>query len=47
MQFIQSISILASGALSIGEGGTAPKIDLHLVDYMILGVYILVVVGIG
>lgn len=47
MQFIQSISLLASGALSIGEGGTAPKIDLHGVDYLILGVYILVVVGIG
>ena len=47
MQIIQPISILASGALSIGEGGTAPKIDLHSVDYAILGVYILVVIGIG
>jgi solute:Na+ symporter, SSS family len=47
MQLIQSISILASGAISVGAGGNAPKIDLHLVDYLILGVYILVVVGIG
>ncbi len=47
MQFIDSISILASGAISIGESATAPKIDLHVVDYLILGVYILVVVGIG
>ncbi|MEO5715179.1 MAG: sodium:solute symporter family protein [Luteolibacter sp.] len=47
MQIIDSISFLASGALSIGESATAPKIDLHLVDYLILGVYILVVVGIG
>ena len=47
MQFIQSFSLLASGALSVAEGGNAPKIDLHGVDYAILAVYILVVVGIG
>ena len=47
MQFIQSFSLLASGALGIPGGGNAPKINLHSVDYAILGVYILVVVGIG
>ena len=47
MQFIQPFSLLASGALSIGGGGNGPKIDLHGVDYAILGVYMLVVVGIG
>lgn len=46
MQFIPSISLLATAALSTGQG-TAPKIDLHSVDYAILGVYILVVIGIG
>lgn len=38
---IPSISILAAAAAA------APKIDLHTVDYLILLVYILVVVGIG
>jgi SSS family solute:Na+ symporter len=44
---IPSISLLAAGAISVGESATAPKIDLHSVDYLILGAYILVVVGIG
>ena len=44
---IQSVSILASGGLSIGSSASAPKIDLHPVDYSILGIYILVVIGIG
>ncbi len=39
MTGIPSISLLAAAA--------APKIDLHTVDYLILLVYILVVVGIG
>ncbi len=47
MHFIQSFSLLASEVLSIAGGGNAPKIDLHSVDYAILGVYILVVIGIG
>jgi len=38
---------LASGSMSIGESANAPVIDLHAVDYSILGIYILVVVGIG
>ena len=38
---IPSVSILAAAAAA------APKIDLHTVDYLILLVYILVVVGIG
>lgn len=41
MTGIPSISILAAAAAA------APKIDLHTVDYLILLVYILVVVGIG
>ncbi|HEY8991433.1 MAG TPA: hypothetical protein VIM46_05625, partial [Luteolibacter sp.] len=45
--FIQPIGLLASGALALGEGGNAPKIDLHAVDYSILAAYILVVIGIG
>jgi solute:Na+ symporter, SSS family len=47
MHFIQSFSLLASEVLSIAGEGNAPKIDLHSVDYAILGVYILVVIGIG
>ncbi len=47
MQIIPPISILASGTLAIGEGADTPEIDLHSVDYAILGVYILVVIGIG
>ncbi len=47
MEIIPSISILASSALAIGEGAETPKIDLHSVDYAILGVYILGVIVIG
>ncbi|MEO7098568.1 MAG: sodium:solute symporter family protein [Luteolibacter sp.] len=43
MQFIPSISLLAAAELGSG----APVINLQPVDYAILGVYILVVVGIG
>lgn len=41
MQFFTPLALLAEAA------STAPKIDLHAVDYAILGVYILVVIGIG
>jgi SSS family solute:Na+ symporter len=45
---LHSISILASGALGASAATpTTPKIDLHSVDYAILGIYILVVIGIG
>ena len=41
-------SILATGALGASEAtSTTPQIDLHSVDYAILLIYILVVVGIG
>jgi solute:Na+ symporter, SSS family len=40
--------ILASGALGASQAtSTTPQINLHAVDYAILGIYILVVVGIG
>ncbi len=45
---LHSISILASGALGASAAtSTTPKIELHSVDYSILGIYILVVIGIG
>ncbi|MEO5914887.1 MAG: sodium:solute symporter family protein [Luteolibacter sp.] len=34
-------------AAAVVEAGSAPQINLHSVDYLILGVYILVVIGIG
>ncbi len=47
MQLPLSNLIIAAGGISVGAGGNAPKIDLQFVDYSILGIYILVVVGIG
>jgi len=44
---IQSFSLLASASLPAGSSESTTVIDLHSVDYAILGVYILVVVGIG
>lgn len=45
---LHCISILATGALGASAAtSTTPKIELHSVDYAILGIYILVVIGIG
>ena len=45
---LHCISILASGAIGASQAtATTPQIDLHTVDYAILGIYILVVIGIG
>ncbi len=44
---IQSISLLAAASLPAGSSESTTIINLHSVDYAILGVYILVVVGIG
>jgi SSS family solute:Na+ symporter len=44
---IQSFSLLASASLPAGSSESTTVINLHSVDYAILGVYILVVVGIG
>ncbi|MCX8497446.1 MAG: sodium:solute symporter family protein [Akkermansiaceae bacterium] len=44
---IQSISLLAAAGLPASSGESTTLINLHSVDYAILAVYILVVVGIG
>lgn len=44
---IQSFSLLASASLPAGSSESTTVINLRSVDYAILGVYILVVVGIG
>jgi SSS family solute:Na+ symporter len=45
---LNSISILATGALGASQAtSSTPQINLHPVDYAILGIYILVVIGIG
>jgi SSS family solute:Na+ symporter len=44
---IQSISLLAAAGLPASSGESTTLINLHSVDYAIVAVYILVVVGIG
>ena len=45
---LHSISILATGALGASQvTSSTPQINLQAVDYSILGIYILVVIGIG
>lgn len=45
--FLNPFELLAAASPVVEVASTAPKIDLHFIDYSILGIYLAFVIGIG